>query len=74
MLFTGAKLAHLNRIPQGQPERWSRALDMILQMEHEKFGSCTNHGACEEACPKGIKLDVIALLNRDYVRALGKAS
>jgi succinate dehydrogenase / fumarate reductase iron-sulfur subunit len=74
MLFTGAKLAHLNRLPQGQPERWKRTLDMILQMEHEKFGNCTNHGACEAACPKGIQLDVIALLNRDYVRALGKAS
>ena len=73
MLFTGAKIAHLNRLPQGQPERYDRALDMILQMEAEAFGSCTNHGACAEACPKGIELDVIAMLNRDYLAAVVKA-
>ncbi len=73
MLFTGAKIAHMNRLPQGQPERYGRALDMILQMEAEAFGSCTNHGACESACPKGIQLDVIALLNRDYMSAVMKA-
>jgi succinate dehydrogenase / fumarate reductase, iron-sulfur subunit len=74
MLFTGAKIAHLNRLPQGQPERYGRALDMVLQMEAEKFGSCTNHGACENACPKAISIDVIAMLNRDYFAATRKAS
>ncbi|MDT8437208.1 MAG: succinate dehydrogenase/fumarate reductase iron-sulfur subunit [Gemmatimonadota bacterium] len=73
MLFTGAKIAHLNRLPQGQPERYRRALDMVLQMEAERFGSCTNHGACENACPKGISIDVIALLNRDWTAGARKA-
>jgi succinate dehydrogenase / fumarate reductase iron-sulfur subunit len=74
MLFTSAKVAHLNLLPQGQPERYQRVLNTILTMEAEKFGTCTNHGACENACPKEIKIDVIALLNRDYLRALLKAS
>lgn len=74
MLFTSAKAAHLNLLPQGQPERWDRVLNMILTMEAEKFGTCTNHGACENACPKEIKIDVIAMLNRDYMKALLKAS
>lgn len=69
MLFTAAKVAHLNLLPQGQPERTSRVLDMVLQMEAENFGSCTNHGACETACPKGISVDFIALLNRNYLAA-----
>jgi succinate dehydrogenase / fumarate reductase iron-sulfur subunit len=73
MLFTGAKIAHMNRLPQGQPERYERALDMVLQMEAEAFGSCSNHGACENACPKGIALDVIGMLNRDYMAAVLKA-
>ena len=73
MLFTSAKAAHLNLLPQGQPERYGRVLDMILTMEAESFGTCTNHGACENACPKEIKIDVIALLNRDYMKALLKA-
>ena len=67
MLFTSAKAAHLNLLPQGQPERYARVLDMVLQMEAENFGSCTNHGACETACPKGISVDFIALLNRDVM-------
>ena len=74
MLFTSAKAAHLNLLPQGQPERHNRVLNMILTMEAEKFGTCTNHGACENACPKEIKIDVIAMLNRDYMRALLKVS
>ncbi len=74
MLFTSAKAAHLNLLPQGQPERYGRVLDMILTMEAEQFGTCTNHGACENACPKEIKIDVIAMLNRDYMKALLKAS
>ena len=73
MLFTGAKISHVNRLPQGQPERYERALDMVLQMEAEAFGSCSNHGACENACPKGIALDVIGMLNRDYMAAVLKA-
>ncbi len=73
MLYTSAKAAHLNLLPQGQPERYNRVLNMILTMEEEKFGTCTNHGACENACPKDIKIDVIAMLNRDYLRALLRA-
>ena len=69
MLFTAAKVAHLGLLPQGQPERRSRVLDMVEQMDDEGFGSCTNHGECEAACPKGIQLDFIAQLNRDLVWA-----
>ena len=67
-LFTAAKLAHLNLLPQGQAERHDRTIAMVGTME-EYFGSCTNHGECTEACPKEIHLDVIALMNRDYVKA-----
>jgi len=67
-LFTAAKLAHLNLLPQGQPERYGRTLAMVDKME-EFFGSCTNHGECEEACPKNISIDNIALMNRDYLVA-----
>jgi succinate dehydrogenase / fumarate reductase iron-sulfur subunit len=67
-LFTAAKLAHLNLLPQGQPERFARTEAMVDTME-QFFGSCTNHGECESACPKSISLDFIALLNRDYVKA-----
>ena len=67
-LFTAAKLQHLNLLPQGQPERWARTVAMVDEME-EWFGSCTNHGECEAACPKEISIDFIALLNRDYIRA-----
>ncbi len=67
-LFTAAKVAHLNLLPQGQPERWSRVEAMVDTME-ELFGSCTNHGECEKACPKSISIDFIAMLNADYVRA-----
>ncbi len=67
-LFTAAKVAHLNLLPQGQPERWSRVEAMVDTME-EFFGSCTNHGECEKACPKSISIDFIAMLNADYVRA-----
>jgi succinate dehydrogenase / fumarate reductase iron-sulfur subunit len=70
MLFTAAKAVHLNLLPQGQPERYARVIDMVLQMEAENFGNCSNHGACEVACPKGITLDNIARLNRDYLGAL----
>ncbi|HZJ26102.1 MAG TPA: succinate dehydrogenase/fumarate reductase iron-sulfur subunit [Acidimicrobiia bacterium] len=70
-LFTAAKVAHLNLLPQGQPERWTRVQNMVDTME-EYFGSCTNHGECEKACPKGIEIDFIALLNRDYLKAQWK--
>ena len=67
-LFTAAKLAHLNLLPQGQPERWERVTNMVNTME-EFFGSCTNHGECEAACPKEISIDFIALMNRDFIKA-----
>jgi len=67
-LFTAAKVAHLNLLPQGQPERLIRVERMVNVME-EFFGSCTNHGECEAACPKEISIDFIALLNRDYIKA-----
>ena len=67
-LFTSAKLAHLNLLPQGQAERWRRTEDMVETMEMF-FGSCTNYGECQEACPKEIPIDFIALMNRDYVKA-----
>ncbi|MEI7505525.1 MAG: succinate dehydrogenase/fumarate reductase iron-sulfur subunit, partial [Actinomycetes bacterium] len=64
-LFTGAKIAHLNLLPQGQAERYKRTEAMVETMD-EYFGSCTNHGECEAACPKEISIDVIALMNKDY--------
>jgi succinate dehydrogenase / fumarate reductase iron-sulfur subunit len=64
-LFTGAKLAHLNLLPQGQAERQRRTEAMVETME-DHFGSCTNHGECSAACPKEISIDVIALMNKDY--------
>jgi succinate dehydrogenase / fumarate reductase iron-sulfur subunit len=67
-LFTAAKMQHLNLLPQGQPERYSRAAAMVDTME-QFFGSCTNHGECEEACPKSISIDFIAYMNRDYAKA-----
>jgi len=70
MLFTSAKVTHLNLLPQGGPERASRVLDMVSQMDFEGFGGCTNTGSCTEVCPKGIPLDSIANLNHEYLRAL----
>ena len=67
-LFTAAKVSHLSLLPQGQPERYQRVAAMVDTME-ELFGSCTNHGECEAACPKEISIDFIALLNRDYIKA-----
>jgi succinate dehydrogenase / fumarate reductase iron-sulfur subunit len=67
-LFTSAKLQHLNLLPQGQAERYRRTVAMVDTME-SFFGSCTNHGECEEACPKEISIDFIAYMNRDYVKA-----
>jgi succinate dehydrogenase / fumarate reductase iron-sulfur subunit len=68
-LFTAAKAAHLNLLPQGQPERARRTRSMVDTME-EYFGSCTNHRECEAACPKEISIDFIAMLHRDYRKAL----
>ncbi len=67
-LFTSAKANHLNLLPQGQAERYQRVAAMVDTME-EFFGSCTNHGECQEACPKEISIDFIAYMNRDYVKA-----
>jgi len=67
-LFTSAKLQHLNLLPQGQAERWDRTVNMVDTMEMF-FGSCTNHRECEAACPKGISIDFIALMNKDYMKA-----
>ena len=68
-LFVAAKISHLGLLPQGQAERDPRALNMVVQMDAELFGSCTNHGECEVACPKGISLETIARMNRDYIAA-----
>lgn len=68
-LFTAAKITHLGLLPQGQPERYRRALGMVEQMDLENFGSCTLHGECQEACPKEISIDTITRMNRDFVRA-----
>jgi succinate dehydrogenase / fumarate reductase iron-sulfur subunit len=69
MLFTAAKVAHLGLLPQGQPERFQRVRNMVATMDAERFGHCTNHGACQNACPKGISVDYIAFLNRDLMRS-----
>lgn len=66
-LFTSAKIAHLGLLPQGQPERHSRALNMVAQAHEEGFGNCTNIGECEAVCPKGIQLENIARMNRDFL-------
>jgi succinate dehydrogenase / fumarate reductase iron-sulfur subunit len=69
MLFTAAKVAHLGYLPQGQPERYRRVQAMLAQHDAEGFGHCTNHGACQTACPKEISVDYIARLNRDLRHA-----
>jgi len=69
MLFTAAKVTHLNALPQGQPERDERTLNMTAAMAREVFGSCSNHAECEAVCPKDIPLEFIAGLNRDLIRA-----
>lgn len=66
MLFVSAKVSQLALLPQGQPERYERVQNMVAQMDAEGFGSCTNTGACEAECPKGISLSNIARMNRDY--------
>ena len=69
MLFTAAKVSQLALLPQGEPERESRVIGMVEQMETEGFGHCTNHYDCMAACPKGISTDNIARMNREYLRA-----
>lgn len=67
-LFTAAKVSHLNLLPQGQAERFSRVEAMVETMD-QYFGSCTNHGECEAACPKNISIDFIAVMHKDYLKA-----
>ena len=69
-LFLGAKITHLGELPQGQPERYNRVVDMVAQHDAEGFGGCTNIGECSAACPKEIPLDVISQLNKDLRTAL----
>src|SRR5688572_21743446 len=69
MLFVAAKVSHLGLLPQGQPERERRALNMVRQMDGEGFGNCTVIGSCEAVCPKEIPLEVIGRMNRDYLLA-----
>ena len=69
MLFTAAKVTHLGLLPQGQPERSTRVLDMVEAQDEEGFGGCTNTGECTAVCPKGIPLSTIGRLNRDYLKA-----
>ena len=69
MLFVSAKISHLALLPQGDPERRTRALNMVAQMDKEGFGACTNTGACEVVCPKEISIENIARLNREYLLA-----
>ena len=69
MLFASAKISQFSLLPQGQPEAKERVLSMVNQMDLEGFGNCTNTGACEVECPKGISLENIARMNRDYLLA-----
>jgi succinate dehydrogenase / fumarate reductase iron-sulfur subunit len=69
MLFVSAKVSQFALLPQGQPERKQRVLEMVAQMDSEGFGSCTNTGACSAECPKEISLTNIARMNRDYLVA-----
>ena len=70
MLFTAAKVKHLNSLPQGQPQWRSRTLNMVAAMSREAFGSCTNHGECQAVCPKKIPIEFIGRMNNDLIRAI----
>ncbi|GAA1189599.1 succinate dehydrogenase/fumarate reductase iron-sulfur subunit [Streptomyces hebeiensis] len=72
MLFTSAKVNHLSVLPQGAPERETRVLDMVATMDEEGFGGCTLAGECATACPKGIPLQSISMMNREFLRATVK--
>ncbi len=69
-LFTGAKIAHLAALPQGEPERGRRAANMVNKMDEEGFGNCSNHGECEAVCPKEIPISVIAKMKREWLRSI----
>jgi succinate dehydrogenase / fumarate reductase iron-sulfur subunit len=69
-LFTAAKITHLAELPQGQPERYRRVIEMVAQHDAEGFGGCTLHGECQIACPKEISIDTISRMNRDYIVAM----
>jgi succinate dehydrogenase / fumarate reductase iron-sulfur subunit len=69
LLFVSAKVSHLALLPQGEPERKNRVMNMVAQMDKEGFGSCTNTGACEAVCPKEISITNIARLNLEYAAA-----
>ena len=69
MLFTAAKVSQLSLLPQGEPERQSRVVAMVEQMDDEGFGHCTNHYECMAACPKGISTENIARMNREYLKS-----
>ncbi|MBL9025420.1 MAG: succinate dehydrogenase/fumarate reductase iron-sulfur subunit, partial [Myxococcales bacterium] len=69
-LFTAAKIGHLGLLPQGEPERAERARNMVAQMDAEGFGHCTNHNECEAACPKEISVEFIAMMNREFLKAM----
>jgi len=69
MLFVAAKVSHLAKLPQGQPERRQRVQAMVTSMDREGFGGCTNHFECEAACPKNISVKFIATMNREYLKA-----
>ena len=70
MLFTGAKVTHLNLLPQGEPERRHRARAMVRQHDEEGFGGCTNFGECQQVCPQNISIKVIGELYREYRQAM----
>ena len=72
MLFTAAKVTHLNLLPQGQPERYTRVANMVAQHDDEGFGGCTNIGECTAVCPKGIPFETISRLNRDLLGSLAR--
>ena len=70
MLFVSAKVSQFSLLPQGKVEANRRVANMVAQMDEEGFGNCTNTGACEVECPKGISLDNIARMNRDFLKSL----
>jgi succinate dehydrogenase / fumarate reductase iron-sulfur subunit len=69
MLFVAAKVSHLAQLPQGQVEARERAVNMVVQMDREGFGNCSNQSECEAVCPKEISVDFIAQLNREYLKS-----
>ena len=70
MLFTSAKVAHLGLLPQGKVEHTRRVQSMVATMDKEGFGMCSNIGACEAECPKGISIENIAMMNRSYIASV----